>query len=199
MKKIFAVNAGSSSLKFQIIEMPEEKVITVGQVERIGFDDSIFSITFENHTQKTILPVKTQKDAVQLVLKTVLEMGIVKNLDELKVWANRVVQGGEFFDKTVVVTPEVVEKIDYLAQFAPLHNKANLEGYKAFHELLPNVIHTVVFCTGIPQTMENKTIFFQFPIIIIKIMRFVVMEHMELLINILLLSLKNCLVQKNIN
>ena len=115
MKKIFAVNAGSSSLKFQIIEMPEEEVITVGQVERIGFDDSIFSITFENHTQKTILPVKTQKDAVQLVLKTVLEMGIVKNLDEIKGVGHRVVQGVEFFDKTVVVTPEVVEKIDYLA------------------------------------------------------------------------------------
>jgi acetate kinase len=163
MKKIFAVNAGSSSLKFQIIEMPEEEVITVGQVERIGFDDSIFSITFENHTQKTILPVKTQKDAVQLVLKTVLEMGIVKNLDEIKGVGHRVVQGGEFFDKTVVVTPEVVEKIDYLAQFAPLHNKANLEGYKAFHELLPNVIHTVVFDTAFHQTMEEQNYIFPIP------------------------------------
>ena len=90
-------------------------------------------------------------------------MGIVKNLDEIKGVGHRVVQGGEFFDKTVVVTPEVVEKIDYLAQFAPLHNKANLEGYKAFHELLPNVIHTVVFDTAFHQTMEEQNYIFTIP------------------------------------
>ena len=90
-------------------------------------------------------------------------MGIVKNLDEIKGVGHRVVQGGEFFDKTVVVTPEVVEKIDYLAQFAPLHNKANLEGYKAFHELLPNVIHTVVFDTAFHQTMEEQNYIFPIP------------------------------------
>ena len=78
MKKIFAVNAGSSSLKFQIIEMPEEEVITVGQVERIGFDDSIFSITFENHTQKTILPVKTQKECCSIGFKNSIGNGDCK-------------------------------------------------------------------------------------------------------------------------
>ena len=163
MKKIFAVNAGSSSLKFQLIEMPEEEVITGGQIERIGFEDSIFTITFNNQTTKTILPVHNQKEAVNLLLKTILKMGVVKDIDEIKGVGHRVVQGGEFFDRTVIVTEEVANKVDYLAQFAPLHNKANLEGYRAFHELLPNVIHTVVFDTAFHQTMEEQNYIYPVP------------------------------------
>lgn len=163
MKKIFAVNAGSSSLKFQLIEMPEEEVITVGQVERIGFEDSVFTIKYQGKKNETILPVKTQKDAVNLVLKTVLEMGIVKDINEIKGVGHRVVQGGELFDRTVVVTKEAADKVAYLAQFAPLHNKANLQGYEAFHELLPNVVHTFVFDTAFHQTIEEEKFIFPIP------------------------------------
>ena len=92
MKKIFAVNAGSSSLKFQILEMPEEQVIISGQVERIGFDDAIFTIKYQGNKTESRLPVKNQKEAVQLVLKTILNMKVIKDVEEIKGAGHRVVQ-----------------------------------------------------------------------------------------------------------
>ena len=163
MVKIFAVNAGSSSLKFQLIDMPEEVVITSGIVERIGFNDSIFSIKVNGEKKEKILPVLDHKQAVNVVLNALLEYQIIKDMNEIKGVGHRVVQGGEYFDKTVVVTPEVAQKVADLAEFAPLHNKANINGYYAFHELLPNVVHTVVFDTAFHQTIKEDTFLYPIP------------------------------------
>ncbi len=163
MKKIFAVNAGSSSLKFQILEMPEEQVIISGQVERIGFDDAIFTIKYQGNKTESRLPVKNQKEAVQLVLKTILDMKVIKDVEEIKGAGHRVVQGGEYFDRTVEVTEDAIQKIDFLAKLAPLHNKASLECYKAFKELLPNALHTFVFDTAYHRTMEEQNYIYPIP------------------------------------
>ncbi len=163
MKKLFAVNAGSSSLKFQILEMPEEQVIISGQVERIGFDDSIFTVKYQGNKTERKLPVKNQKEAVQLVLKTILEMKVIRDVSEIKGAGHRVVQGGEFFDRTVEVTDDAIAKVDFLAQLAPLHNKASLECYRAFKELLPNAFHTFVFDTAYHRTMEEQNYIYPIP------------------------------------
>lgn len=163
MKKIFAVNAGSSSLKFQILEMPEEQVIISGQVERIGFDDAIFTIKYQGNKTESRLPVKNQKEAVQLVLKTILNMKVIKDVEEIKGAGHRVVQGGEYFDRTVEVTEDAIQKVDFLAKLAPLHNKASLECYKAFKELLPNALHTFVFDTAYHRTMEEQNYIYPIP------------------------------------
>ncbi|MBS7125210.1 MAG: acetate kinase, partial [Coprobacillus sp.] len=98
MSKIISVNAGSSSLKFQLFEMDDETVITSGVIERIGLDDSIFTIKYNGEKDVTTLPIENHKVAVQLLLDTLIKKEIVKDLDEIKGVGHRVVQGGAYFD-----------------------------------------------------------------------------------------------------
>ena len=100
MAKIIAVNAGSSSLKFQLFEMDNEEVITSGVIERIGFDDAIFSIKYQDLKNKDILPIKDHQEAVSLLLDTLIKKNIVSSLDEIKGVGHRVVQGGSYFNSS---------------------------------------------------------------------------------------------------
>ena len=122
--KILAVNAGSSSLKFQAYEMPEEIVLISGVIERIGIAGSFYTIKINGEKIKKEMEIKDHRQAFELVVKELLENNIVKSLDEIKGIGNRVVQGGSYFDKTVVVDDEVISKIDELSPLAPLHNPA---------------------------------------------------------------------------
>ena len=153
MLKILAVNAGSSSLKFQLLEMPNEEVITVGLIERIGFEDAIFKIEFGDNKVKTTEAILDHSKAVELLMDALIEHKIVESYDEIKGVGHRVVHGGEKFDKSVVVTPEVLTDIENLSDLAPLHNPANITGIKAFSEKLPNAISVAVFDTAFHQTM----------------------------------------------
>ena len=137
MAKIISVNAGSSSLKFQLFEMDDESVITSGVIERIGLEDSIFTIKYNG---KKTVTTKDHKVAVELLLDTLIEKGIVKNLDEIKGVGHRVVQGGAYFSSSAIIDEDVVNKIDELKSLAPLHNPAHLTGYYAFKEAIPNAI-----------------------------------------------------------
>lgn len=161
--KILAVNAGSSSLKFQLVEMPEEKVIVSGQVERIMLPNSVVTIKYNGVKHETIQDVKTHTDAVNVVMARLTEMGIIKNVDEIKGVGHRVVQGGESFSKTVVVTPEVEKEVLRLAQFAPHHNKVEHAGYVAFKSALPNAVHTMVFDTAYHQTIPEERYIYPIP------------------------------------
>ena len=154
MLKIMAVNAGSSSLKFQLLEMPEEKVITSGNIEKIGQSESIFTIKYNGEKRETHPHVQDHKEAVEMLLNSLIELKIVSNLDEIKGVGHRVVQGGEFFKDSALVTDEVVDKIVELADLAPLHNPAHVIGINAFRKALPNVPEVVVFDTTFHQTMK---------------------------------------------
>jgi acetate kinase len=161
--KIIAVNAGSSSLKFQLLNMPEEHEITSGLVERIGYDNAVFTIKIDGKKVKKETPVPNHKVAVEIVIEGLLEHKVIGSLDEITGVGHRVVQGGELFKDSVVITDQVVKDIESLNDLAPLHNPANITGIEAFRELLPNVIQVAVFDTTFHQTMREDAYLYAAP------------------------------------
>lgn len=156
MTKILSVNAGSSSLKFQLLEMPSQEVITIGLVERIGFEDAIFNIKFNGEKTEKTLPIRDHAIAVELLLEALTELKIVASYEEIVGVGHRVVHGGEKFAQSVVITEDVLATIEALSDLAPLHNPANILGIKAFAEKLPNATSVAVFDTAFHQTMEQE-------------------------------------------
>ncbi|MBB6445711.1 acetate kinase [Bacillus benzoevorans] len=163
MAKIIAINAGSSSFKFQLFEMPSEEVITKGLVERIGMNDSIFTITVNGEKQKETLDIPDHNVAVEMLLNKLTDLGIIKSLNEIEGVGHRVVHGGEEFADSVLITDEVLQKIEDLSELAPLHNPANITGIKAFHKVLPNVPAVAVFDTAFHQTMPESSFLYSLP------------------------------------
>ena len=166
MAKIMAVNAGSSSIKFQLLEMPAEEVIASGVMERIGLAEGIFTLKYQGKKEETHPVLPTHAEGVQLLLDTLVEKGIVKSLDEISGVGHRIVQGGEYFkDSTLVDGPdgEVVKRIADLSDLAPLHNPAHIIGIKAFQKALPNVPEVVVFDTVFHQTMPEEAYMYATP------------------------------------
>ena len=161
--KIMAVDAGSSSLKFQLLEMPEEKVITSGLVERIGYDNAVFTIKVNGEKVAVTQEILDHKVAVNLLVEGLLKHHIIDSLDEIKGVGHRVVQGGEIFKTSAVITDEVVEQIRSLNDLAPLHNPANITGIEAFRKVLPNVIQVAVFDTTFHQTMSEDAYLYAAP------------------------------------
>lgn len=163
MSKILAINAGSSSFKFQLFEMPSEEVLTKGLVERIGLKDSIFSITADGEKHKEVSDIPNHAIAVKQLLDKLINLGILSSLNEIDGIGHRVVHGGEKFSDSVLITDEVIETIDKLSELAPLHNPANLVGIKAFKEVLPNVPAVAVFDTAFHQSMPEKSFLYSLP------------------------------------
>ncbi|SRR5690554_76782 len=163
MLKIMAVNAGSSSLKFKLYEMPNEFVITEGVVERIGKEDAYYTIKVNGEKVKQVLPIKDHAVAVKVLLDDLVDKGIVKDLNEINGVGHRVVQGGSYFKDSALVDQEVIDKIDEMSSLAPLHNPANLTGINAFMKVLPNVPHVAVFDTSFHQTMEKEAYMYALP------------------------------------
>jgi len=151
--KVMAVNAGSSSLKFQLLEMPTEKLLVSGVVERIGLNDSIFSMKYSGETYKEIVGIPTHSVAVNMLLKYLISNNILQSLDEIQGVGHRVVHGGEKFSDSVLISQDVIDGIEEVSELAPLHNPANLIGIHAFQEALPNVPQVAVFDTAFHQTM----------------------------------------------
>ncbi|MBQ1567472.1 MAG: acetate kinase [Erysipelotrichaceae bacterium] len=163
MMKIMAVNSGSSSLKFQLFEMPEGKVLTSGNVERIGLEMGIFGINVNGERISKKTPVPNHQVAVDLLLDALKAYGIVQSLDEIKAAGHRIVQGGPYFSDSVKVDPYVVDKVKELIDIAPLHNAAHLTCYEAFKKALPNIEHVFVFDTAFHQTMGPESYLFPVP------------------------------------
>lgn len=163
MAKVMAVNAGSSSLKFKLYEMPEEKVLCSGNAERIGHEDGIFGIKWNGQSEKKIVPILDHAKAVELVVQAMLEKGIVKDMNEIKAVGHRVVQGGKYFAHSELFNKDTEDKIESLIPLAPLHNKAHLVGFRAFKQILPNVTNVAVFDTAFHQTMEPEDYVFPIP------------------------------------
>lgn len=164
MTKVMAVNAGSSSLKFQLFNMPSEEVITSGIVERIGLDEGIFTIKYNGEKKTTKCPIPDHQVAVDMLLKALVEEGVVKELKEINAVGHRIVHGGEYFNDSAVVNEDVVSKVEELCELAPLHNPAHLVGYRAFKAALPGVEHVFTFDTAFHQTLDKEMYLYPLPI-----------------------------------
>lgn len=161
--KILAVNAGSSSLKFTAYEMPEETNLISGVFERIGMEDSFYTIKFNGEKIRKEIDLPNHEVAFKTLMDELIDNDVVKNYDEIKGIGHRIVQGGSYFDKTVVVDEEVVSKIDELAALAPLHNPAAIVGIRAAQVVVPNATQTVVFDTAFHQTMPEENYMYALP------------------------------------
>ncbi|GAA5421710.1 acetate/propionate family kinase [Tetragenococcus halophilus] len=165
MPKTISINAGSSSLKWQLYEMPTEKAVAKGIVERIGLNDSIFTIEYgDDQKYEVTKDIDDHEVAVKMLLDQLLELDILASYDEITGVGHRVVQGGQYFDQSVVIDDDVMQKIEELADFAPLHNPANLMGIRAFKELLPNVINVAVFDTAFHANMPESNARYSIPL-----------------------------------
>ncbi|VDG21154.1 acetate/propionate family kinase [Lactiplantibacillus mudanjiangensis] len=146
MRKTLIINAGSSSLKWQLFEMPAETVLASGLVERISMPGSIFTIKYGDHQKfETIVDNLDQAHAAQMMLDELQRLAIIKDLTEITAVAHRVVAGGETFKQAVEVTPSVLEQIRELSSFAPLHNPMEAQGIETMAQTLPNVKQYAVF------------------------------------------------------
>jgi acetate kinase len=162
MAKIIAINAGSSSLKFQLLNMPEETIVTKGLVERIGLG-GVFTIEVNGEKNTETLDIPDHAFAVKTLLDKLTGLGIIQSLDEIDGIGHRVVHGGEKFNDSVLITDEVLAGIEAVTELAPLHNPANIIGIKAFKEVLPNVPAVAVFDTAFHQTMPEASFLYSLP------------------------------------
>ena len=164
---ILVINCGSSSLKFQLIDMTTEAVQAKGLCERIGIDGSRIVYTPAGGEKMTIeSPMPTHTEAIKLVLDclTNAEYGVIKSLKEINAVGHRVVHGGEKFASSTIITDEVIKVIEECNELAPLHNPANLIGINVFRELMPGVPMVGVFDTAFHQTMPKKAYLYGLPI-----------------------------------
>ncbi len=164
MSKVFAINAGSSSLKFKMYEMPEEKVLCSGNFERIT--EKMGHLTFKIPGKKDLLIDQEFKDhsvAVNMLLDLIVKEGVVKDLNEIKGLGHRIVQGGHYFKDSAIFDDETEKIIESLIPLAPLHNAAHLIGFRAFKKALPNVKQIAVFDTAYHQTMDEEDYMYALP------------------------------------
>lgn len=161
--KFLCVNAGSSSLKFQLFEMPEETVIISGYIEKIGLEDSFWTTKVNGEKIKGSKYLKDHNDAVQVLIDELLEHKAVKSLDEIKGVGHRVVHGAEKYKDSVLITDEVIQDIVDMTKFASLHHPGNLAGIKALKEVLPNVPMVAVYDTAFHQTMPKESFIYPVP------------------------------------
>jgi acetate kinase len=161
--KILAVNCGSSSLKFKMYEMPEEEVLISGLFERIGEKMSEYTIKVNGEKYSKEMELPNHKIAFEILVEELKKNKIIKKLDEIKGIGHRIVQGGDYFDKTVIADDDAVAKIEELAVLAPLHNKAAVTGINAAKEVIPSATETVVFDTAFHQTIEPVNYIYAVP------------------------------------
>ena len=163
MAKVMTINSGSSSLKFKLYEMPEEKVLCSGNCERIGLADGIFTIKYDGKKDQTFPVFPNHAVAAKTVVDALVEKGIIKSFDEIEAAGHRIVQGGKYFSKSAFFDEDTEKKIESLIPLAPLHNAAHLTCFKAFKQVLPNCKHVAVFDTAFHQTMEPQDYVFPIP------------------------------------
>ena len=161
--KFLCVNAGSSSLKFQLFEMPEEKVIISGYIEKIGLEDSFWTTKINGEKIKGAKYLKNHSESVEVLLNELLENKAVKSLDEIKGVGHRVLHGGEKYSDSVIITDEVIQDIRDLTKLGPLHHPGNLAGIEALKEVLPDVPMVAVYDTAFHQTMPKENYLYPVP------------------------------------
>ena len=161
--KLLCVNAGSYSLKFQLFEMPEEKVIISGYIEKIGLEDSFWTTKINGEKIKGAKYLKNHTEAVQVLIDELLTHKAVESLDEIKGVGHRVLHGGEKYSDSVLINEEVVQSIRDLTKLGPLHHPGNLAGIEAMQAALPEVPMVAVYDTAFHQTMPKENYLFPVP------------------------------------
>lgn len=164
MEKVLAINSGSSSFKYKLFSLPDEKVIAKGMADRVGLDDASFEIKLADgtdHVEKTEIP--DQEAAVSLLLKFLKQFNVVEDLNEIVGVGHRVVNGGEFFKDSTIITKENLHEIYELEDYAPLHNLAEGRGIEAFMNVLPNVPQVAVFDTTYHRTLDPVHYLYSLP------------------------------------
>ena len=164
MEKILVINSGSSTVKFKLYLMPAEKEIAKGLLERIGHENSQITIKYgDGQVYKEETNLFNHSVAIKKILELLKSLNIVKDFNEIAGVGHRVVAGGEYFKKSVIVDDDVIAKIDEIADFAPLHNPNNLIGIKEFKKLLPNTISVAAFDTAFHQTNPEENYMYSTP------------------------------------
>ena len=161
--KILCVNAGSSSLKFQLVEMPEEKLIISGYIEKIGLKDSFWTTKVNGEKIKGERYLKNHKEAAEVLIEELLKHKAVESLDEIKGVGHRVLHGGEKYSDSVIITDEVIQDIKNLTKLGPLHHPGNLAGIEAMQKALPGVPMVAVYDTAFHQTMPRVNYMYPVP------------------------------------
>lgn len=164
--KVLVINAGSSSLKYQLLDMDTERLLAKGLAERIGIEGSV--VTHEpvgKDKVKFERPMETHKEALDIIMRALVDeqYGVIKSLNEIDAVGHRTVHGAESFASSVVINDEVIEKMEECSVLAPLHNPANLIGIRACQEVLPNVPMVGVFDTAFHQTMPKEAYIYPLP------------------------------------
>ncbi len=163
MAKVLTINSGSSSLKFKLYEMPEERVLCSGNCEKIGLEKGIFTIKYGDKKDVSEPAFPNHKVAAQKVVDELLAKGIIQSYDEIKAAGHRIVQGGKYFAHSEMFDEDTEAKIESLIPLAPLHNAAHLTCFRAFKAVLPNCPMVAVFDTAYHQTMEPQDYVFPIP------------------------------------
>lgn len=163
--KILVVNCGSSSLKYQLIDMKTENVMAKGYLERIGLEDSFLTHTVNGEKHKIEKKIANHEEGMNLVIEQLLhkDYGVIKDLKEIDAVGHRVVHGGEKFSSSVLITDEVIETIKDCISLAPLHNPAGITGIEACQKALPGVPMVGVFDTAFHQTLPKKAYMYAIP------------------------------------
>lgn len=161
--KLLCVNAGSSSLKFQLFEMPEEKVIISGYIEKIGLEDSFWTTKINGEKIKGAKYLKNHTEAIQVMVDELLTHKAVESLDEIKGVGHRVLHGGEKYSQSVLIDEEVIQSIKDLTKLGPLHLPGNLAGIEAMKAALPEVPMVAVYDTAFHQTMPRENFIYPVP------------------------------------
>ncbi|CCP88814.1 Acetate kinase, fragment (probable frameshift error) [Candidatus Phytoplasma solani] len=161
--KIMSINSGSSSLKFQLLEMPQQLLIASGLIERISYNNATFTLKTPNNKETQTLEIKDHQQAVTLLLDMLIRKQVITNLEEIEGVGHRIVQGGELFQDSTVLTDEAIAKIESLCDLAPLHNPANLISIRAFKKVLPSLFQVGVFDTTFHQTIPAVNFLYATP------------------------------------
>ena len=164
--KVLVINCGSSSLKYQLIDMSTEESLAQGLVERIGIEGSVLTQKVEGRDKYIVKqPMADHKDAIKLVLDALVdsENGVISSMDEISAVGHRVVHGGEKYNASVVIDSEVKAYIEECFKLAPLHNPANMIGINACEELMPNTPMVAVFDTAFHGTMPEEAYIYALP------------------------------------
>ena len=161
--KVLSVNAGSSTLKFRLYEMPDETILMKGAIERIGLEGSNYSITIGEEKVKKELPLKNHAEAVDALLKELVAKGLIQSLDEIGAVGHRIVHGGSLYAKSVILDDQVIGQIENISDLAPLHNPANITGVRAFQKAIPSALQVGCFDTAFHQTMEEVDYLYPVP------------------------------------
>ncbi len=164
--KVLVINAGSSSLKYQLIDIKDYNLLAKGLCERIGFEDSVHKYSREDGiVQETVLSLHNHVEAIDamLTLLTDSENGVIESMDEIKAIGHRVVHGGEAFNQSTLIDDKVLEVLRQCIDLAPIHNPANIMGIEACRQEMPDIPMIGVFDTAFHQTMPAKAFMYALP------------------------------------